>query len=185
MLLYLVLQGFHSCSEEMAPLFLTGSDHCNRDITRVNATWVESIRRPAQKEVVIVRRAVLALIIPPEIYDLGLSFSLFLTFFFLDYQLSRPYKLPNRSFLSSVGAAEPSPWATGVTGWIVCVLVTQSCPTLCDPMDCSPPGSSAHGAFQEILEWVAIPSPGESSRPRDWTWVSCIEGRFFTIWGSR
>ena len=37
------------------------------------------------------------------------------------------------------------------------VLVTQSCPTLCDPMDCSPPGSSVHGILQaRILEWVAI-----------------------------
>ena len=35
----------------------------------------------------------------------------------------------------------------------------QSCPTLCDPMDCSPPGSSAHGILQaRILEWVAMPS---------------------------
>jgi len=37
------------------------------------------------------------------------------------------------------------------------VLVTQSCPTLCDPMDCSPPGSSVHGILQaRTLEWVAI-----------------------------
>ena len=39
----------------------------------------------------------------------------------------------------------------------VCVLVTQSCLTLCDPMDCSPPGSSVHGISQaRVLEWVAI-----------------------------
>ena len=39
----------------------------------------------------------------------------------------------------------------------VCVLVAQTCPTLCDPMDCSPPGSSVHGIHQaRILEWVAI-----------------------------
>ena len=38
------------------------------------------------------------------------------------------------------------------------VLVAQSCPTLCDPMDCSPPGSSVHGIFQaRILKWAAIP----------------------------
>ena len=38
----------------------------------------------------------------------------------------------------------------------VCVLVTQLCPTICDPMDCSPPGSSVHGILQAtILEWVA------------------------------
>ena len=40
----------------------------------------------------------------------------------------------------------------------VCVLVAQSCPTLCDPTDCSPPGSSVHGILQvRILEWVAMP----------------------------
>ena len=39
----------------------------------------------------------------------------------------------------------------------VCVLVTQSCPTLCNPMDCSLPGSSVHGISQaRIKEWVAI-----------------------------
>ena len=42
--------------------------------------------------------------------------------------------------------------------------VTQLCPTLCDPVDCSPPGSSAHGILQaRILEWVAISNPPESS----------------------
>ena len=46
----------------------------------------------------------------------------------------------------------------------VCVLVTQSCPTLCDPMDCSLPGSSVHGILQaRILEWVVVPSSRVSS----------------------
>ena len=50
----------------------------------------------------------------------------------------------------------------------VLVLVTQPCPTLCDPMDRSPPGSSVHGILQaRILEWVAIPFSRESSQPRD------------------
>ena len=58
--------------------------------------------------------------------------------------------------------------------------VTQSCPTLCDPMDCSPPGSSVHGIFQaRILEWVAI------SFSRDWTQVSCTVGRRFAVWATR
>ena len=62
------------------------------------------------------------------------------------------------------------------------VLVIQSCPTLWDPMDCSPPGSSVHGILQaRILECVAIPFSRESSQPRDQTQVSCIAGRFFTI----
>ena len=51
--------------------------------------------------------------------------------------------------------------------------VTQSCPTLCDPMDCSPPGSSVHGIFQaRVLEWVAISFSRRSSRPRNRTQVS-------------
>ena len=46
------------------------------------------------------------------------------------------------------------------------VLVPQSCPTLCDPMDCSPPGSSVPGILQaRILEWVVIPSPGNHQDP--------------------
>ena len=62
------------------------------------------------------------------------------------------------------------------------VLVIQSYLTLCDPMDCSPPGSSVHRILQaRILEWVAIPFSRGSSQPRDRTQVSCIAGRFFTI----
>ena len=50
----------------------------------------------------------------------------------------------------------------------------QSCPILCEPMDCSPPGSSVHGILQaRILEWVAISSSKGSSWSRDWTRVSC------------
>ena len=56
--------------------------------------------------------------------------------------------------------------------------VAQSCPTLCDPVDCIPPGSSAHGILQaRILEWVAISFSRGSSQPRDQTQVSCIAGR--------
>ena len=68
----------------------------------------------------------------------------------------------------------------------VCVLVVQSSPTLWNPMDCSPPGSSVHGILQtRTLEWVAIPSSRGSSQPRYPTQVSCIAGRFFTIWDTR
>ena len=67
----------------------------------------------------------------------------------------------------------------------VCVSVAQSCPTLCDPMNCSPPVSSVHGILQaRILEWVATPFFMGSSPTRDWTWVSCIAGRFFSIWAT-
>ena len=64
--------------------------------------------------------------------------------------------------------------------------VPQSCPTLCDPMDSSLQGSSILGIFQaRILEWVAISFSRRPSRPRDWTWVSHIVGRCFTIRATR
>ena len=57
--------------------------------------------------------------------------------------------------------------------------------TLCDPMDCSLPGSSVHGIFQAtVLEWVAIAFSRVSSRPRDRTRVSLIVDRRFTIWAT-
>ena len=60
--------------------------------------------------------------------------------------------------------------------------VAQSCPTLCDPMDCSPAGSSVNGIFQaRILEWVAMSFSRGSSRPRDQTWVSHTVGRRFAV----
>ena len=53
-----------------------------------------------------------------------------------------------------------------------CVYV-QSCPTLCDPLDCNLPGSSVHGILQaRILEWVAISSFRGFSWPRNWTCIS-------------
>ena len=56
----------------------------------------------------------------------------------------------------------------------------------CDPVDCSTPGSSVHGISQaRILEWVAIPSFRGSSRPRDWTHVSCIGRLVLYQWASR
>ena len=66
------------------------------------------------------------------------------------------------------------------------VKAAQSCPTLCNPMDFSLPGSSVHGILQaRILEWVAIAFSGGSSQPRDWTPVSLIAGGFLTIWATR
>ena len=62
------------------------------------------------------------------------------------------------------------------------LLVAKLCPTLCDPIDCSPPVSSVHGILQaRILERVAIPFSRGSSRCRDQTHISYITGRFFTI----
>ena len=67
----------------------------------------------------------------------------------------------------------------------MCAKLVQSCPTLCDPMECNPPGSSVHGILQaRIMDWIAMPSFRGSSPPRDQTQVSmspALAGRFFTI----
>ena len=67
-----------------------------------------------------------------------------------------------------------------------CVLLAQWCLTLCDPMNYSWPGSSVRGILQaRILEWVAMPFSGESSWPRNRTWVFCTAGELFTIRATR
>ena len=65
-------------------------------------------------------------------------------------------------------------------------VLSQSCPTLCNPLDCSPSGSSVHETLQvRILKWVAMPSSRGSSQPRDQTCISYVSspalaGGFFT-----
>ena len=71
-------------------------------------------------------------------------------------------------------------------GWESLRAAPQGCLTLCEPRDCSPPGSSVHGISQpRTLEWVAISSSRGASRPRDWTCISCTAGRLFISWGIR
>ena len=70
-------------------------------------------------------------------------------------------------------------WVDGWMGFIL--MIYKYLLTLCDPMDCSPLGSSVHGILQaRTLEWVAISSSRGSSQPRDRIWVSRATGRFFT-----
>ena len=98
------------------------------------------------------------------------------------YVLLSPVTLPwggwAASFLSIVQAI-PKPNMSSVK-------VTQSCPTLCDPMSDSRPGSSVHGILQAgILEWVVILFSRGSSQPRDRTQVFHIAGRLFISWATR
>ena len=80
--------------------------------------------------------------------------------------------------LSSLTSVEPIPLL-----WKSENEVTQSCPTLWDPMDSSLPGSSIHRIFQaRVVEWAAISFSRGSSQSRDRTWVSCIADRHFTAW---
>ena len=73
-------------------------------------------------------------------------------------------------------------WNQAVVLWLLlkpglcrCAKSSQSCPTVCNCMDCNPPGFSAHRILQaRILEWVAMPFSRGSSQPVDWTWDSCV-----------
>ena len=70
--------------------------------------------------------------------------------------------------------------------WVCESEVAQSYLILYNPMDCSLPGSTIHGILQaRTLEGVAISFSRRSSQPKDWTWVSSIVGRRFTIWATR
>ena len=65
-------------------------------------------------------------------------------------------------------------------------LAIQSCPTLCDPIDCSLAGSYVPGILKvRLLEWVPMSFSRGSSWPRDRTQGSCTTGRFFTVWAPR
>ena len=87
--------------------------------------------------------------------------------------MSSPGDLPNPGteptspvLVGGFCTTEPSgkPFILDNWHYILCVLVTQLCPTLCDPMDGSPPGSSVHGILQaRILEWATIPFSRGSS----------------------
>ena len=113
----------------------------------------------------------------PQLYD----------FWFMRSGL-RLRNLPFNWLPSDLGAGslENSPKKAKCYVLKVKVIITQSSPTLCDPMDSSLPDSSAHEILQaRILEWLAISFSRGSSRPRGRTWVSCIAGRFFTIWATR
>ena len=91
-------------------------------------------------------------------------------------------------FLSDALLLEAQLWRslTCISGPKVKVKVAQSCPALCNPIECSLPGSSVHGILQtRILKWVAIPFSRGSSQHRDKAQVYHISGRFFTIWATR
>ena len=79
-----------------------------------------------------------------------------------------PYTLSSPLYQTHISLANQ---ALFITAWSAKSI--HLCSTLCDPKDCSPPGSSVHKILQaRILEWIAIPFPRRSSRPRDQTHIS-------------
>ena len=104
----------------------------------------------------------------------------------LDDRLSRPpihepgLRCRSSRISSLVLKVHPRPWLPHEGE------LSQSCPTLCNPMDYSLPGSSLHGILQaRVLEWVAISFSRGSSQFRDQTGVSRIPGRHFNLWATR
>ena len=88
--------------------------------------------------------------------------------------------------VSCIGTTVPPGKPTLFIGDLYTDLVAESCPTLYDPMGCSPPGSSVHVIFQgRILEWVVTSFSRGFSPPTNWTWGSWNAGRFFTNWDTR
>ena len=84
---------------------------------------------------------------------------------------------------TEVKLLQPAFWRMGqILFHEVKALVAQLYPILCDPMDCSPPVSSVNGIFRQ--EYWSIPFSKGYSLPRDQTQVTCIAGRFFTIWAT-
>ena len=82
------------------------------------------------------------------------------------------YLIPWHGYLPSFSTGRSPSHQCSSSEGCMCVLVAQPCLTLCNPMDCSPPGSSVHKILQaRILEWLAILFSKGSSWPRDWTWV--------------
>ena len=107
----------------------------------------------------------------------------------LEWNVRRGWRMEMKPQEGNTGLAGKvdEPWGKSLENESeVKVLVAQSCQTLCDPMDCSPPGSSVHGILQaRVLEWVAILFSRISSLRRDRTQVSHIAGRFFTVWTTK
>ena len=102
-------------------------------------------------------------------------------FFFASLSKTRPQVIS--SWLYAILAQKVSQESSIFQEQYVCMLSPfRYVPLMCDPMDCSPPGSSVHGILQgRIMEWVAISSSRGSSQHWDQTQVSWIAGRLFTI----
>ena len=96
----------------------------------------------------------------------------------LSYPFSRGSSPPrNRTWISCIAGRFLTSWATNslLTAEEDVCMHAQPCPTLCNPMDCSPPGSSVHGISQaRVLEGVAMSFSRGSSQARDWINISCV-----------
>jgi len=96
------------------------------------------------------------------------------------------YTLAMHSYCAFTEYQKMRVWFSTIEEEVKWSEVTQSCLTLCDPMDCSLQDFSVHGILQaRVLEWVTISFSRGSSWPRDRTQVSLIGGRHFNLWATR
>ena len=168
-----------------------GSSSLTRDRTRPPALRVQSLSQWTTREVPSLIITVM------DLYWEGQGEQQVLSFFasLLSCIPSKTPKCllpPHYCSVSQLGAnfVTQDTFGDVETFWVVASWgaseVTQSCPTLCDPMGCSPPGSSVHGILQaRIPEWVAVSFSRRSSQPRDRTWVSRTAGRHFNLGATR
>ena len=112
---------------------------------------------------------------------------LYLVWVFLSFTVLGTQCVFCQSEMCIFGGREVSLWSLGNFFLSACFcLVTQMCPTLCDPADCSPPGSSVNGIFHaRTPQWVVISFSRGSSSPRDQTHISCIGRQIFYHWATR
>ena len=95
------------------------------------------------------------------------------------------YLIPCHGYLPTFSIGRSLSHQCSSSEGCMCVLVAQQCLILCDPMDCSPPGSSVHKILQaRILEWATSLFSRKSSQPRNLTWLSLSAGRFLTVWAA-
>ena len=127
------------------------------------------------------RNRALHLILHPRIWILNSSTK----------KLTRSRAFYSKKLCGSLAPAHPAQWHSLQSSflYVLCsllCLVTHSCPTLCDLMNCSPSGSSIHGDSPSKNTRVGCHALSRgSSHPSDWTHVSLIVGRFFTVWATR
>ena len=91
-----------------------------------------------------------------------------------------------RNMGSAVKQTQLHPYCTIYSLWCCCCLVAKSFPTLCNPMDCTPPSSSKHGISQtKIQEWLSISFSRGSSQHRNWTCIACTGRHILYCWATR
>ena len=197
------LQRNRSLKEGLPQFQREGGGSCSQDLMLHNWGRLRFLVAPTQWDIYLDRGALVVLDMAGKKID-------FLTDTGATYSVWISHAGPRLSKICSVNGADGKPRTHYFTGplnchfeqqlithgflvvpqcpipLLACVLVPQSCLTLCDPMHCNPPGSSVHGGFLGKNTGMGCQFLLQGIFPlRDRTWVSCIPGGFFTVWATR